>query len=75
VDGRRRGQQVAAHPGGPIATQADSAFVDGIHIALLYAAGLVLVSAALVVALLPRRDASVPADDDTEPADRVPATV
>jgi MFS family permease len=60
---------VAAHLGGPIATQADSAFVDGIHVALLPAAGAAILAAALVVTLLPRRDAPV-----QEPApDRVPA--
>ena len=58
---------VAAHLGGPIATQANSAFVDGIHVALLAAAGAAVLAAVLVLSLLPRRDAPV-ATDETEPA-------
>ena len=58
---------VAAHLGGPIATQADSAFIDGVHVALLAAADAAVLAAALVVSLLPRRDAPTPAADETEP--------
>jgi hypothetical protein len=47
----------------PIATQASSAFVDGIHVALLAAAGAAVLAAALVVGLLPRRDGPLSADE------------
>jgi hypothetical protein len=47
----------------PIASQASSAFVDGIHVALLAAAGAAVLAAAPVVSVLPRRDAPVSADE------------
>jgi EmrB/QacA subfamily drug resistance transporter len=56
----------AARIGGPVATQAGSAFVDGIHVALLTAAGIAVLAAALVVSLLPRRDAPVAAAEDAD---------
>jgi MFS family permease len=45
---------VAVHLGGPVATQASTAFTDGLHVALLVGAGAALL-AAIVVALLLRR--------------------
>jgi EmrB/QacA subfamily drug resistance transporter len=46
---------VAAHLGAPIAGPANSAFIDGIQVALFAAAGTVLLAAVLVAMLLPRR--------------------
>jgi EmrB/QacA subfamily drug resistance transporter len=46
---------VAAHLGGAVAAQAHTAFADGLHLALLIAAGIVL-AAALTVAALLRHD-------------------
>jgi EmrB/QacA subfamily drug resistance transporter len=46
---------VAAHLGGAVAAQAHTAFADGLHLALLIAAGIVL-AAALTVATLLRHD-------------------
>jgi hypothetical protein len=43
---------IAVHAGGPIRAAADSAFVDGIHVALLSAAVTVLIAAVGVAALL-----------------------
>lgn len=47
---------VAAHLGGPVARSADSAFVDGVHVALYVAAAVAVVTALAVAALLPRPD-------------------
>ena len=44
---------LALHAGGPVKTAASSAFVDGIHTGLLYAAGAGLVAAITVAVLLP----------------------
>ncbi len=49
---------VAAHLGGPITPQADSAFVAGFQIAFLAAAAAALLTAAAVATLLPRRGGS-----------------
>jgi MFS family permease len=43
---------LAIHAGGPLRASASSAFVDGIHSGLLYAAGAALVAAAAVAVLL-----------------------
>jgi EmrB/QacA subfamily drug resistance transporter len=43
---------VAAHLGGAVAAQAHAAFADGLHLALLIAAGIVLAAAITVAALL-----------------------
>jgi EmrB/QacA subfamily drug resistance transporter len=45
----------AAHLGGPIAQHANTAFIDGIHIAFYTAAGAAVVAAGIVTLLLPRR--------------------
>ena len=50
---------VAIHAGGSTGAHAQTAFVDGIHTGLLYAAGAAIV-AACSVAILLRRDAEVP---------------
>jgi EmrB/QacA subfamily drug resistance transporter len=54
---------VAIHAGGPIRATASSAFVDGIHVGLLYAAGAALLAAISVATLLTvdlHRKASAP---------------
>ena len=56
---------VAAHIGGPVAASADTAFVDGVHIALYTAAGSAAL-AAVVVFLMLSRHGSQP--DQAEPA-------
>ncbi len=61
---------VAAHLGGPVARSADSAFVDGVHVALYVAAGAAAVTALAVAALLPRHDDTAP--DDTAPDHTAP---
>ena len=51
---RARGSfALAIHAGGPVKAAAGSAFVDGIHTGLLYAAGAALLAAIAVAALLP----------------------
>jgi len=45
---------LALHAGGPVKTAASSAFVDGIHTGLLYAAGAALLAVIIVTILLPR---------------------
>jgi EmrB/QacA subfamily drug resistance transporter len=55
ADKARASFAVAAHLGGPVATQANSAFVDGFRLAFLAAAGAAVVAAITVAALLPRR--------------------
>jgi len=50
---RARGSfALAIHAGGPLKTAASSAFVDGIHTGLLYAAGAALLAAVTVTILL-----------------------
>ncbi|HEY7174261.1 MAG TPA: MFS transporter [Micromonosporaceae bacterium] len=56
VDHARDSFAVAAHLGGAVAAQGHLAFVDGLHVALFVAAGVVLVAAVVVGALLPQRD-------------------
>jgi hypothetical protein len=53
---------VAVHIGGPVGTAAQSAFVDGLHFAMLAAAGVALVGAVVVSALLRRRREQVAED-------------
>jgi MFS family permease len=50
---------IAAHLGEPIATKANSAFIDGFHLAFFAAAGVAGLAAIAVAVLLPRRDAAV----------------
>jgi EmrB/QacA subfamily drug resistance transporter len=64
VDRAKASFAIAIHDGGPIGTHARSAFVDGIHTGLLYAAGATIL-AAISVATLLRSDAKV---DRTAPA-------
>jgi EmrB/QacA subfamily drug resistance transporter len=53
--GRARGSfALAIHAGGPVRASAGSAFVDGIHAGLLYAAGAALLAAVAVAMLLSR---------------------
>ncbi len=61
----RNSLAVASRIGGPVAAQAGTAFIDGIHVALLAAAGTVLLAAVAVAVLLPRRGAAVDAGCDT----------
>ena len=46
---------IAIHTGGPVGAHARTAFVDGIHIGLLYAAGAALLGAISVATLLSRQ--------------------
>ena len=46
---------VASHLGGPVAAKADTAFIDGIHIALYTAAGAAALAAVVVFLMLSRR--------------------
>jgi len=50
--GARSSVAVATHLGGPVAAQAHAAFADGMHLALLVAAGVVAAAAVAVAALL-----------------------
>ena len=49
---------IAIHAGGPVGAHARTAFVDGIHTGLLYAAGAAVI-AAISVATLLSRDAKI----------------
>src|SRR5215831_15263214 len=51
---------VATHLGGAVAAQAHTAFVDGMHLALLVAAGIATAAAITVATLLRRRPGQVP---------------
>jgi hypothetical protein len=79
LDQARGSLAVASRIGGPVSAQASSAFIDGIHIALLAAAGTAIVAALAVAALLPRRVNTMGADRDAgrhdETADDAPARV
>jgi hypothetical protein len=48
---------IAAHLGGPLAQAGTSAFVDGLHLALLIGSGAALAAALLVSVVLPKRGA------------------
>ena len=50
----RNSVAVAAHIGGPVAAKADTAFIDGVHIALYTAAGAAALAAIVVFLLLSR---------------------
>ena len=51
--GKARGSfALAIHAGGPVRATASTAFVDGIHAGLLYAAGAALFAAVIVAVLL-----------------------
>jgi EmrB/QacA subfamily drug resistance transporter len=56
ADKARDSLALAAHAGGQVAQQANSAFIQGIHVALLASAGSTLLAALGVTLLLPRRD-------------------
>jgi EmrB/QacA subfamily drug resistance transporter len=57
VDKARNSLAIATHLGGPVATRANAAFVDGIQTALFAAAGTVLIAAIVVAVLTPKRQA------------------
>ena len=57
VDKARSSFAVAAHLGGPAASQGGNAFVDGLHVALLVGAATAVLAAIAVAVLLPRRAA------------------
>jgi EmrB/QacA subfamily drug resistance transporter len=56
ASGARSSVAVATRLGGAVAAQAHAAFADGLHLALLVAAGIVLAAAVTVGALLRRHD-------------------
>jgi hypothetical protein len=56
LDKARASLAVASRIGGPVSAQASTAFIDGIQVALLAAAGTAVLAALAVAALLPRRD-------------------
>jgi predicted MFS family arabinose efflux permease len=56
LDKARDSLAVAAHIGGPVAVKANSAFIDGFHLAFFAAAGAAVIAAVAVAILLPRRD-------------------
>jgi EmrB/QacA subfamily drug resistance transporter len=63
ADAAKHSIGVAAHLGGPVLTHAQAAFVDGMHVALLGAAGVAIVAAAVVFGLLSkesRQNSAVP---------------
>ena len=66
ADQARDSFAVAAHLGGSVAARADTAFVDGVHTALYCAAGVLVVTAGVVFALLSRSDA--PRSIEAEPS-------
>jgi hypothetical protein len=64
---------VGIHLGGPTAEHARSAFISGMHVAVLVGAGAALVAAAVVVRLLGSRHRALPADGTTPERDEVDA--
>src|SRR6516225_8660786 len=76
--GKARGSfALAIHAGGPVKAAASSAFVDGIHTGLLYAAGAALLAAVTVAVLLPgglRRHPGSNAHQDRPDRELAPAT-
>lgn len=71
VEQARSSLGLATHIGGPVATQAQAAFTAGMHNALLWAAGLLALTAVAVAALLAgrgTRPAPHPVPADSEPA-------
>jgi MFS family permease len=76
--GKARGSfALAIHAGGPVKAAASSAFADGIHTGLLYAAGAALLAAIIVAVLLPggpRRHPVSKAREDRPGRELAPAT-
>ncbi len=73
LDRARDSLAAASRIGGPVSAQANTAFIDGIHIALLAAAGTAILAALAVAALLPRRDIITDTDSDAENHDELTA--
>ena len=65
ADQARGSFALAIHAGGPVSASASTAFVDGIHAGLLYAAGAALLAAVAVAVLLSGRQAESPAPGTT----------
>ena len=63
---------IAAHIGGPVAAQADTAFIDGIHTALYTAAGAAALAAIAVFALLGRPTSTLSTADTSRETDELP---
>jgi MFS family permease len=78
ADKARGSFALAVHAGGPVKAAAGSAFVDGIHTGLLYAAGAALFAAIIVAVLLPsglrRRHPVTEAHEDRSDRELAPAT-
>lgn len=68
ADEAKQSLAVAARIGGSVAEHADAAYVDGVHVALYTAAGVVLVAAVVVFALLAGQDRRRPAVEAAGPA-------
>jgi predicted MFS family arabinose efflux permease len=66
LDKARDSLAVASRIGGPVSAQASTAFIDGIHIALLAAAGTAVLAALAVATLLPRRTTTASTDRDAD---------
>src|ERR1700729_1820465 len=66
LDKARDSLAVASRIGGPVSAQASTAFIDGIHIALLAAAGTAVLAALAVATLLPRRTITTSTDRDAD---------
>jgi EmrB/QacA subfamily drug resistance transporter len=64
---------VAAHIGGPVAAKADTAFIDGVHIALYTAAGAAALAAIAVFLLLGRHTSKPDTADTSRMTDELPA--
>lgn len=63
----------AAHIGGPLATEANSAYIDGIHVAGLVAIAIVAIAAVVVAALLRKRtEAHAAVKSESEEGFRIP---
>ena len=73
LDRARDSLAAASRIGGLVSAQANTAFIDGIHIALLAAAGTAILAALAVAALLPRRDIITDTDSDAENHDELTA--
>ena len=72
--GKARGSfALAIHAGGPVKAAASSAFVDGIHTGLLYAAGAALLAVITVTILLPLGPRSRHSADNEVSAERAGA--
>ena len=71
LDKARDSLAVASRIGGPVSAQASTAFIDGIHIALLAAAGTAVLAALAVAALLPSRAITAGTDRDADTHDEI----